>query len=207
MKKRIYLARHGETDWNREGRIQGHTDMPLNRTGEEQARRLAEAISGLEIGAIVSSPLKRAARTAEILGEKFGLPASFNDGLIEACFGECEGMNNKEISDKLAKYLVWNGTRVDWEKSSVPGHEKMAATKLRLKKAFAEIFSDPPPDDAMIVSHGVNMRALTGVKCKNCACFRAMYDTETGEISDVECVYEGEISHAPGPMPPASNSR
>ncbi len=88
----VYL-RHGETDWNRERRCQGHTDIPLNETGIAQARAARDRLgqTKLEIVSIVCSPLERARRTAEIVNEALNLPITTLDSLKESGFGAREG--------------------------------------------------------------------------------------------------------------------
>src|SRR5260370_25534521 len=73
----LYLARHGETDWNAAGRWQGHTDIPLNAKGRAQAEAVASALQGAGLSGIVSSDLSRAYETAKIVGERLGLPAPY----------------------------------------------------------------------------------------------------------------------------------
>jgi broad specificity phosphatase PhoE len=75
---RLLLVRHGETDWNAEGRLQGQTDRPLNDFGRRQARQLAEQLESEELEAIYSSDLARARETAKIVGERLGLPVGLN---------------------------------------------------------------------------------------------------------------------------------
>jgi probable phosphoglycerate mutase len=94
----ILLARHGETPWNREGRYQGHTDVPLAPEGEVQARALGLRLSGLEIHRAVASPLVRARRTAElVLGPERSAMLTFDDGLKEISHGLWEGKLVGEI--------------------------------------------------------------------------------------------------------------
>src|SRR5438093_5554077 len=86
---RIYLARHGQTDWNREGRTQGGMDIPLNETGRQQARQLKIRLASIRLDAVYSSTLSRSRETAEIVqggGTVVKLP-----GLIERRFGKFEG--------------------------------------------------------------------------------------------------------------------
>ncbi|HWX09771.1 MAG TPA: histidine phosphatase family protein, partial [Gaiellaceae bacterium] len=83
----LLLVRHGETDWNAEGRLQGHTDRPLNEHGRRQAHALAERLAGDDIAAVYASDLARARETAEILGAKLGLPVSRDAGLRERDWG------------------------------------------------------------------------------------------------------------------------
>ena len=88
----FYFLRHGQTDWNVERRGQGRTDIPLNETGIAQAYAAKELLRECGIKTIVSSPLSRASRTAEIVNEAYDLPLQFVDELQEASFGEYEGV-------------------------------------------------------------------------------------------------------------------
>ena len=93
----ILLARHGETAWNREGRYQGHTDIPLSEVGEGQAAALGRRLGGIAIHRAVASPLARARRTAElILGERAGM-LGFDPGLKEISHGQWEGKLAQEV--------------------------------------------------------------------------------------------------------------
>ena len=92
----LLLVRHGETDWNAEGRLQGHTDRPLNDYGRTQARRLAEQLHGDGIAAIYASDLVRARETAEILSERLGLPVLLDADLRERNWGSWEGLTPDE---------------------------------------------------------------------------------------------------------------
>lgn len=93
----LWLVRHGETDWNRAGRIQGWQDIPLNSTGVDQATRLAEALHSVTFHRIVSSDLLRARQTAEILAAGRALPIEYTSDLRERCFGLAEGRLRHEV--------------------------------------------------------------------------------------------------------------
>ena len=95
------LARHGETDWNREGRFQGHADPPLNDTGRAQAERLAAELDHVELSAVYSSPLGRATETARIVAAARGLEPIALDALREVDVGSWQGLTREEIIDKL----------------------------------------------------------------------------------------------------------
>lgn len=89
----IALVRHGETDWNRAGRVQGHSDIPLNDTGRAQAAAAGEALRGGEYTHLFASPLARAKETAEIIGRTIGLgDPQLRGGLRERNYGAAEGL-------------------------------------------------------------------------------------------------------------------
>ncbi len=94
---RLIAVRHGETAWNRESRIQGHTDIPLNDTGLWQADRVGVAVAQEGIHAIYSSDLQRARLTAQSIGRAAGVPVQLEEGLRERHFGELEGLTHDEI--------------------------------------------------------------------------------------------------------------
>jgi broad specificity phosphatase PhoE len=109
---KIYLLRHGETDWSKCGRLQGRTDIPLNSRGIEQIEAVGKYFShtGEKIDVIISSPLSRARKSAEILAEKTGFPKEkivTEPNFAERCFGLGEGLDPEERAAKLAG-LNWN---------------------------------------------------------------------------------------------------
>jgi probable phosphoglycerate mutase len=97
---RLLLIRHGETDWNREVRWQGQTDIPLNPTGRAQARALARSMSGQDLDAVYSSDLLRAAQTAEAVAEATGARLILDLRLREIDLGEWQGMLSDEIRSR-----------------------------------------------------------------------------------------------------------
>ena len=90
---KIYVARHGETEWNARNKICGRTDLPLTARGMEQARELAEIMAHKELDLIISSPMIRARQTAAAVSEVTGLPVYTDERLIEQDFGDFEGMD------------------------------------------------------------------------------------------------------------------
>ena len=90
INKSFYFLRHGETDWNKQQKIMGQSDIPLNETGVLQAKTVAEKIQALSIDVIVASPLKRAYKTAEIIGNKIDKPIFLEQDLREFCWGIME---------------------------------------------------------------------------------------------------------------------
>jgi broad specificity phosphatase PhoE len=91
----LLLVRHGETDWNRDGRWQGQSDTPLNEVGRQQAVRVAEELDGIDV--VYSSDLARARETAEIVAERLGLDVELDERLRERSFGAWEGKTGPEI--------------------------------------------------------------------------------------------------------------
>lgn len=94
---RIVLTRHGETDWNAQSRMQGHSPTPINDRGREQACAVGDALAHIGVTKIVSSDLLRAVQTAKIISERLGLSFEQDARLREFCFGSIEGLEEKEI--------------------------------------------------------------------------------------------------------------
>jgi probable phosphoglycerate mutase len=106
----ILLARHGETDWNRENRFQGQADPPLNTAGREQARVLAEALAREPLAAVYTSPFRRAAETAEIIAVLHGLPVERVEELREVDVGSWQGLTRADLErrdpERFRRWLV-----------------------------------------------------------------------------------------------------
>ncbi|WP_211298418.1 histidine phosphatase family protein [Kineococcus rhizosphaerae] len=150
------LVRHGETDWNRDGRLQGRTDIPLNDTGRAQAQALAEQLKSQGWAAITSSPLSRARETAQIIAAELGLELlPPHDDLVERQFGEAEGGTLAELRGRFP-----NGERPGQE----PWDDVVARGAAALRRLRAE-HGDVP---LVVVAHGTFLRAtvegLTGVE-------------------------------------------
>lgn len=102
----IYLIRHGETEWNQQKRRQGRRDIPLNDQGRAQMRRCGELLAGLPVDAIITSPLSRAAESAELIAEYVGYDKQAivrEEGLIERDFGDVDGMTWAELKTYRAR--------------------------------------------------------------------------------------------------------
>lgn len=97
MAKKLILFRHGQTDWNIEGRIQGHIDIPFNQTGKDQALQLAEHIKKQNLEIIISSDLLRAHETATIVGTHCNVSVTTTPALREICLGIVEGSLKKDL--------------------------------------------------------------------------------------------------------------
>ena len=110
---RLYLVRHGETDWNIESRIQGKTDIELNEKGRQQAEELADVLGkAYGIKRIYTSGQKRAAETAKIVGRHLGIEPQVREGLEEINFGKWEGYTWRQVREMFPKeYFIWHGNR------------------------------------------------------------------------------------------------
>jgi broad specificity phosphatase PhoE len=139
----LLLVRHGETDWNADGLLQGHTDRPLSDFGRRQARQLAEELEGEPFDAIYASDLARARETAEIAGERLGLPIVLDPDLREKDWGTWEGLTAVERD------------RVEFVGESTEAHQE------RMLRALRRIAERHPGDGSvLVVTHGGSMRRV-----------------------------------------------
>lgn len=159
----ILLVRHGETEFNRERRLQGHVDSPLTDLGERQARAVARLLAGFverEPAAgwmLVSSPLGRAHRTAQIIDERLGLGVQLDARLMEMSWGERDGRLRAELDALFPDTFGRSGWAFD-----APGGESLEAVSGRLRSWMDSL--PPEPDRRVIaVSHGVSGRVLRGL--------------------------------------------
>lgn len=156
--KRILLIRHGQTDWNAEGRWQGHVDVPLNATGIAQARALAEHLRGRPISAVYSSDLKRAHATAAAIAERFKLPVQDDPRWRELLLGAFQGLTTSEITAKYPQEM--QKMRDDYMGYVVPQGESRRAMQTRAYAAYSEIAASEAAPEIAIVSHGGPIRVL-----------------------------------------------
>ena len=155
---KIYLIRHGETEWNAVGKLQGNSDIKLLPAGIEQARQLAEHAPFRAVDAVYSSDLSRAVKTAEILAEKFGLPVIKEPGLRETSFGEWEGRFLSELAEENPNGFEKFFTRPD--KVQPPGGETFLQSQARIMNAFDEIIADNDDKNIIVVTHGAAIRLI-----------------------------------------------
>jgi 2,3-bisphosphoglycerate-dependent phosphoglycerate mutase len=151
----LLLVRHGETDWNRDGRWQGHSDTPLNDAGREQARRVAPELSDVDV--VYSSDLARARETAEILAEPLGLEVRLDPRLRERGFGTWEGRTSAEIE------AAFQDEHASWLAGDSPGAadaEPFDVFGARVQEFVAEVLERHPDETVLIVAHGGSLRAV-----------------------------------------------
>lgn len=148
---RFYLIRHGQTEWNIKGKIQGKTDIPLNETGFYQAKLLADAMEHKEAAAIYASPLKRAYETACVMAERMKLPVIPIEELREVDFGLWEGLSWREIQAEYpGDFERWDLNPVE---HTPTGGETKEESRSRCKAAMERILSEKE-QDVVIVAHG-----------------------------------------------------
>ena len=117
----LVLVRHGETEWNRLGRVQGLSDIPLNETGRRQAREAGRRLRSQHWDAIAASPLARAAETAEIIAQEVGLPGpELVEALVERNYGDAEGLTGDEIDRRWGGELKARESRESVLQRAVP---------------------------------------------------------------------------------------
>jgi broad specificity phosphatase PhoE len=145
----LLLVRHGETDWNRDGRYQGWADPPLNETGREQARLLAEQLRAIPFDAAYSSDLRRAHETAELVAAPHGVPVVVDPGLREIDVGSWSGLTRAEVLERFPDF-----TRPDGESREAHGARVLAAAE-RIARANVD-------RRVLVVTHGGTLRALHG---------------------------------------------
>ena len=154
----ILAIRHGETAWNREGRLQGHLNLPLNALGERQAERLGAAMADHPIDAIYASDLDRAAVTARHLAAPHGLEVRLDERLRERAFGRHEGKLWTEIESGFPEdALRWRRRDPDFEP---PGGESLVTLYARCIAVVSELAAAHAGQTIAIVAHGGVMDCL-----------------------------------------------
>jgi broad specificity phosphatase PhoE len=154
----FWLARHGETEWNEEGRFQGQANPPLNEKGLAQAHQLANFLAEEEIQALYCSDLQRAVQTARIIGEKLGLELQYDKRLREINLGEWEGMLKSQI--KIDYPEIWEKRQLDPVHVRAPGGENLLELAERVWAAADQIARKNIAGKILLVSHGVSLACL-----------------------------------------------
>jgi len=157
---RLVLVRHGLTEWNREGRFQGHLDPPLSRAGRHEARLVARrlaAVDDLRPARLIASPLQRAFATAVTIGRAVGLEPVPDARLVEIGQGDWEGLTYAEIEEAHPEeYHAW---RKAGGMRPPPGGEPFEQARARIAEVVAEL-TRGAPWPACVVSHGGALRLM-----------------------------------------------
>lgn len=163
MTSRLYLVRHGETEWSLLGKHTGRQDIPLLPAGEDAARKLGQRLKGRAFSKVFTSPLQRARRTCELVG--YGAVATPDPDLMEWDYGKYEGLKGAEIRTQ----------RPDWRlfRDGCPGGEQPADVIARVDRAIPRLRA--PGGDVLVFAHGHLLRVLmarwAGLPLENAAHF------------------------------------
>lgn len=149
----ILLARHGETDWNRDQRWQGHADRELTELGRAQALALAERLDAFPLGAVYSSDLARARETARPVAERRGLETIERADLREVDCGSWSGARHADLDP--AEVARWRAGEKGW--AGGESYEEMGA---RMVAAVRDVASCHPGEYVLVVSHGAAIRSV-----------------------------------------------
>lgn len=145
---KIYLARHGETEWSLSGQHTGATDIPLTQNGERNARNLGERLRGTPFAKVLTSPLQRARRTCELAG--FGAHAEVDPDLVEWNYGDYEGKRTADIRKERPDWFLF--------RDGCPGGESPDAIAARADRVVARLRA--LNTDVIVFSHGHFLRVL-----------------------------------------------
>lgn len=145
---RVYLARHGRTALNAEGRLRGLSDPPLDEVGLAEAARLAQVLAAKKPTTVVCSPLQRAVATAQVIGSAAGVPVSTDIRLNDRDYGPVTGERRDEVERRYGSI------------DAAPGVEPLTAMAQRARAAFFELVGELGPGPVVLVSHDAFNRAL-----------------------------------------------
>lgn len=156
----FYLFRHGETDMNAQTRWQGRgIDSELNANGENQARALAENLKGAGLEIIYASPLKRALKTAQIVGESLNVPVVEEKGFMEASLGDAEGLKRAEIKEKFPKeFAAWHNLDDAFMDARFPNGQSKREIQKSMVEALIRTAENCPARKIGVASHSAVLR-------------------------------------------------
>lgn len=157
---RIFLIRHGETEWNKQNRLQGNSDINLSPEGLHQAIMLAEHAPFQHVDAIYSSDLTRAVATANVLAERFDLDVKTMPELRETNFGDWEGRFISELAEEFP--VAFGKFFTDPERCHPPHGETFLEAQARVMIGIREIISNHDDQNIIVVSHGSAIRLILG---------------------------------------------
>lgn len=187
---KLFLTRHGQTDWNIAGKYQGQSDVPLNQTGILQAAALAKRLSAEKIDAIYSSDLSRAKDTAQTIANFHQLHINTDSRWRELNFGDWEGMNYKEMSAHSPE--LFENWMKDSVNTSTPNGESLKQLARRVKTAFDEIKNKHKDQTVLVVSHSGALQALLATLLSIELNFYWQFKISQASLSELK-VYEDSV--------------
>ena len=149
---RLLLVRHGQSEWNAAGRIQGQIDIQLDETGRQQAQLIADRLAAEPVAAIYSSPLQRAKATAKTIADRFTLPVQLDQRLMEYDFGVFSGSTWKDVEENHPEFASrWLEDPWAVPVANSEGRVNFAA---RVMSAMEDIIERHPDGQVVVVAHG-----------------------------------------------------
>lgn len=180
---RLYVIRHGETEWSRSGQHTSVTDLPLTARGEEQARALHGHLDPAEFQLILSSPRRRALHTAELAGFTGQYEPNVTEDLAEWFYGNYEGRTSADINEGDPDWTIWT--------HPTPGGETSNEVRARMDRVIQQIH-DSGAEQAVCFAHGHSLRALTVRWLQLDMTLGARFPLDTGTVSVL-----GEVKGVP----------
>ncbi len=202
---RIYITRHGETEWNKQRRFQGNKDSALTDKGIMAAELLSDRIEDIDLDCIVASPLKRAYRTAEIVKGNKEIDIETHDGLMEINLGDFEGMRWDEIVEGHGDVI--DKIKNDPFKYGYPNGESLIQFYNRVENVFKEVVEKCRGKNVLIVAHGGTIKCIEsyirkfkinndwmGTVVSNCSlsCF------EVDDNDEIKEIFYNDVEHLKG---------
>jgi broad specificity phosphatase PhoE len=189
-KCRVIFFRHGQTDWNKEERIQGSTDIPLNSQGQAEAQILSASLVEVGIQHIVTSPLKRASETALVVSQKLGVNVSVATGLREFFAGSAEGKTKSELlaSHGVEFWAKWRSVHQKDMSFNFPDGEKKSAVRDRAFQCLEEFINRNEHTCIGVSTHGGVLRYcahallephIEPIPIPNCASYVFVFERNT----------------------------
>lgn len=156
--QKLYLVRHGESEWNSLKKIQGQQDVYLTQTGKKQAEKIANRLVSEKIDIIYSSDLKRANETANIIGKKLNLQVKSSEAFREIKFGPWEGLNIEELTKKNSEeHFIWLNEPHNFK---INGAETLYEVQKRAMNKIDSILTSNPDENILVVSHGATIKTI-----------------------------------------------
>ena len=153
---KLWLVRHGATEWSRAGQHTSVTDLPLLPDGEEDAKRVGKVLAEVDFGLVLTSPRRRARQTAA----GAGFPdAEVDENLVEWAYGPGEGLTSAEIRQKVPGWRIWTHGAPDFERDGYAPGETVAQASARLAKVVERVRSSGV-ENALVFAHGHSLRTL-----------------------------------------------
>jgi broad specificity phosphatase PhoE len=166
----LWLVRHGETEWSRDGLHTSRTDLPLTARGEDEARNLASVLRGTTFDLVLSSPRVRAQRTAELAGFR---KVHVEHDLVEWDYGEYEGITTPQIRERVPGWTVWS--------HPVPGGEPPDEVGRRLDRVITKVRANS--GRVLVFGHSHALRALTARWLGQSVSEGRLFKLDTGTVS------------------------